>query len=66
MFQINYVDDSVESSAEDYGIQNCDDVFGDDETMAVMCVVITNDASFAPSPSIKSSASTSQQIRHLL
>lgn len=49
---------SVESSTDDYEIQDYDDFFQDDEPMAVIRVIITDNASFASLSSINSSAST--------
>lgn len=65
----NYDDDnnnSIKYSAGDYGIQDCNDVFGNDEPVAIICTFNINGASFASSPtcSINSSASTDHQVQH--
>ena len=49
LIEVEVDDDSVLSSPEDYGIQEqeCEDAYEDSEPVAVACVMIADDASFA-------------------
>ena len=62
---IDFDDGSVESSAENFGIHDWDDIFQDDELVVVVYAVIADNVSFASSPSIDSSTSTDCFIQHL-
>ena len=53
LIEVEVGDDSLLSAPEDYGIQEqeCEDVYEDSEPVAVACVMIADDASFASTES---------------
>ena len=57
--------DNEKASAEDYEIQDYDNIFQDNEPVAVMCEYIADDASFVSSSSIYLFTSTDYYIQGL-